>query len=325
MAGKFLAPIDVCALHKTMKRSLTFFHLNAQSVRNKEDDLHALLSRFSFTYDVIMISETWYQNDCEVLKVAGYTTHYLNRTVKKGGGVLLMAEKSLNLHVVPDYTKMTDDFEALTVSDSHNVFSVLYRPPNGNTAAFSTFLDKFISWANETEASLVIGGDMNINLLHPSPAQRDLLVVLESNACTNTINVPTRVQNNTETLLDLFITNYPTSSSFSGVIGVHISDHLPIFLITNLHKPRRSSDKEEQVSFQYVNPISLEEFRSAVLNIDWSEIYNMVDPDLAYNSFLHLFKSTYIKHFPNKTKTCNRKCATEKLENLGLQRASYFK
>lgn len=47
-----------------------------------------------------------------------------------------MAKNSLKLNIVADYSEMTDDFEILTVSNGDNVFSVLYRPPNGNTAAF---------------------------------------------------------------------------------------------------------------------------------------------------------------------------------------------
>ena len=50
----------------------------------------------------------------------------------------------------------------------------------------------------------------------------------------NTINKPTRVTPDTETILDHCLTNLNYSSVNSGILEYHISDHHPIFAVANL-------------------------------------------------------------------------------------------
>lgn len=70
-------------------------------------------------------------------------------------------------------------------------------------------------------------------MLNATTTQCELVRILESNACVNTTTLPTRIQNDSATLLDVFITNIDTQKLVSGVIGVNVSDNLPIFLMTN--------------------------------------------------------------------------------------------
>ena len=50
----------------------------------------------------------------------------------------------------------------------------------------------------------------------------------------NTINLPTRITETTDTILDHIITNLNSDSIVSGVITQYVSDHLPICGIVNL-------------------------------------------------------------------------------------------
>lgn len=51
-------------------------HLNARSACNKEDDIVLFLDQFSFSFDIVMLSETWYSNDCKMLNMEGYNTFF---------------------------------------------------------------------------------------------------------------------------------------------------------------------------------------------------------------------------------------------------------
>lgn len=76
---------------------------------------------------------------------------------------------------------------------------------------------------------MVLGGDINIKMLDATTSQCELVRLLESNACINTIPAHTRIQNGSATLLDVFITNIDAEKVLSGVIAADVSDHLPIF------------------------------------------------------------------------------------------------
>lgn len=57
------------------KPSVSFVHINAQSARNKEEELTLLLG-ITPPFDAIMLTETWYRSEQEVLKLDGYTSYF---------------------------------------------------------------------------------------------------------------------------------------------------------------------------------------------------------------------------------------------------------
>lgn len=90
MANLIYSASDVSHLYRTKKCTASFFHLNRHSARNKNDDLHALFSCFDFSFDVLMLTETWYQAESEVLRINGYNKHCWNCINKRGGNALLV-------------------------------------------------------------------------------------------------------------------------------------------------------------------------------------------------------------------------------------------
>lgn len=264
-----------------------------------------MLSSFGFPFDIVMLSETWYRND-EVLQVSGYVTHYLNRHDKKGGGVLLLTKSTLHCEVLKDFTRTTTDFEILTVQHGRSIFSVVYRPPVGNVVNFLEYIDNLLSWVNDNDYRLVLGGDININMFHDSPLRRRTVRVLESNACTNTISTPTRIQGNCESLLDIFVTNIDAQNVESGVITAQVSDHLPIFLIVNSSMLPLHPSADQHYTFQDINPFTLDKFRNEISRISWQDVYDKCDCDKAYELFLSAFKNTYAKSFKRKTKKARK-------------------
>lgn len=135
-----LTPVDLNTAVRSKKQTISYIHINAQSARNKEESLTALLTSFDFCFDVIMVTETWYRNEDEVLNLPGYVSYFLNRSDKRGGGIMLLVNKTYQCELIDSFTQITDDFEVLTVKSRNAVFSVLYRPPGGNVNIFLHFL-----------------------------------------------------------------------------------------------------------------------------------------------------------------------------------------
>lgn len=212
-----------------------------------------------------------------------------------------MIKKTFESEMIHEFTKMTEDYEVLTIVSKKNIFSVVYRPPSGSVTAFLQFLDTFISWVNDNNFNLVLGGDINMNMLNMTTDICDLVTMLESHACINTVKVPTRIQANSATLLDIFITNVDPTTLLSGVIGCHVSDHLPTFLILDERAAPKPNTEVQVSTFQDINPLTLQSFRNELSLVTWQAVYSSTDPNDAYERFLSIFKSIYAEHFARKT------------------------
>lgn len=95
----------------------------------------------------------------------------------------------------------------------------------------------------------------------------------------------------TSTLIDFFVTNCDVSSTIANLIRIHITDHLPIFLLIN--KPRAVVKNSHKKTFEVrnVTDVAMGVFRDALLNV----------------SFLRTFKELYKESFPYRNvKLCKK-------------------
>lgn len=74
--------------------------------------------------------------------------------------------------------------------------------------------------------------------------------------------------------------------------------------------PNKENKIDDLPTFQNVNPTTLEQFRSLVNTTDWDEIYNLGNPDDAYDTFLTTFTRIYniaFKYQPIRPKRSRQK------------------
>lgn len=284
--------------------SVKAIHLNSRSVRNKLLCLEEFFSEL-FQFSVIMLSETWSTCEYDVFKLANYKTYYLNRTQCRGGGVALLLCNSFDCEVLELYSMITPDYEILSLCTGKIVFSVCYRPPNGNVTLFIEMYDRFLSFVCENDYTLVAGGDFNINMSECNQYSRQFNTVILSSGFINVINVPTRVTGASESTLDIFITNSAPLKMEAGVISCHISDHLPVFLLleNNGSIPR----KHESIVYRCITDSTLNTFRDTLLQTNWDDVRSTNNANEAYNQFLSIFKTLYSLHFPTKVYRPTRK------------------
>lgn len=64
----YFLPEDVTKPNK----AISLLHINAQSARNKSDQLAVFLQQFNFQFDVIMLSETWYHDEADMFILPNY-------------------------------------------------------------------------------------------------------------------------------------------------------------------------------------------------------------------------------------------------------------
>lgn len=111
------------------------------------------------------------------------------------------------------------------------------------------------------------------------------------------IPTPTRITDSGATLINPFITNFPSDSVLSGTICTAISDHLPIYFIVHQSHciTRRAASA---IYYRAVNLSSLSCFRDEIEQTQWDDLFSISCADLAYDYFIRTISSVYNKHFP---------------------------
>jgi hypothetical protein len=101
-----------------------------------------------------------------------------------------------------------------------------------------------------------------------------------------TINKSTRITNTSSTLLDNIFTNNTHNCLLeSGIIKTDITDHFPIFLISNNITDNHSALKSS-IQMRQINENSLLHFRNLLSEkIDWNLIVQSQDANKAYDFF----------------------------------------
>ena len=101
----------------------------------------------------------------------------------------------------------------------------MYRPPTASVAYFNDMVDT-IEKAHNTDKHMVILGDMNYNYVFDETMSENPICLLENMfLLKQLIDAPTRVTENSSSLIDIILTNEPNHHEVSGVYKSSISDH----------------------------------------------------------------------------------------------------
>ena len=314
---------------------LSLIHLNARSLHSKFPDFKSFVNELSGKFDVIAISETWFNNDtCTSLyNLDGYSLHYASRKDKQGGGVALYILNSLNCRSVKTFCfeDMCESiFVELTLKKNvHVLVSCIYRKPG---SCVKTFCDKFRPLLHEIikpRQTAFICGDFNVNLLKHDEHNptRDFIDFMCNFNLKPTINKPTRITRDTQTLIDNIFTNEIMKPIETGIIISDLSDHLPIFIEIKLNSCQTTLDTNKVVSKRKLDEVAISNFKHSLQNIDWSEIVNndVTDVNHAYDAFLEKFLCKYNSSCPVRSITIREKKTNKPWMTTGLRRACHKK
>lgn len=275
-------------------QDLLLYHLNAQSLRNKIQEIEADLQQLKYTFDIIGFSETWYSSDADIIQFPDYDNISMFRKGKRGGGVSLYVKKTLPYDVLDDYTVLQDDIETVAVMHRNTAILLVYRPPSSTIDVVFEFLQSFLENASMNKWEVVIFGDLNIDLNKNNSNQLKLLELTLSYGCKNIIGSPTRVTEHSETLIDVCFTSFPANNALSGVFMSKISDHFPFFALFPLKKYYRDT----KCTRRSINEASIGRFCSLMAATNWTEVYCEPNPSKAYDIFLETCLKNYNDAFP---------------------------
>lgn len=85
---EFVQPrsVKLCAW---AKKTTYLIHINTGSLVKKYDRFVFLLEQFSFIFNVIMLTEIWFNSFNSVPTLPGYNCFFANRTNSRGGGIAI--------------------------------------------------------------------------------------------------------------------------------------------------------------------------------------------------------------------------------------------
>ena len=141
--------------------------------------------------------------------------------------------------------------------------------------------------------------DYNINILNYDTHSTtvEFVDMLYSHAFLPLMNPPTRITQNSATIIDnIFTYNIrELECGQNGILVTDISDHFPIFHIGKKTQIARTGDTYiSSRNYSHVNKLSSQQ---ALTEIDWSEMYMLSGTQSAFSLFYLRFLKLFDKHF----------------------------
>jgi len=293
----------------------SFFCVNCQSLTAHWDSLTSLLCRLSPNssrkWDVIGLTEIFRLHDYTNYTLTGYhpiiskTRH--NSSI---GGVGLYVRDTLKIDLsifIPHVCEII--FIELHISSSNTILvGIIYRPntqPQADLDIFSISLIDAINVINQEHKQIMILGDLNIDLLKCGTHDKtnNFIEDIFASGLSPLITRPTRITPHTATLIDHAYTNIQNKKISSGIIITDIADHFGIFVTIDKY----NIPKAHPTCKRFFNSTNIRHFKALLQNSDFTDILHIECPNIAYDTFLNIYKKHYETAFPLKRITYTKK------------------
>ena len=305
----------------------SLLHINARSLNKNFDSIEQLLSSLhTFPFSILGISETWlHSNSPPLYNIENYKLIRSDRAHSKGGGVALYTHNDLKIKLRPDLHIEGSEYlfiEILHDKYKNIIVGIIYRPPNYDNV--DTFVDKFdecLSKISQENKEVYLMGDYNINLLDTANNHTlKFISSLSSYAFQSHINKPTRISCTSRTLIDNIFSNVMHKNFINGILYYDISDHLPIFIVSNLIGNNQSIDKPKCKMQRKETKHNVDLLNSDLAKEEWRDVLRETDANAAYETFLHKLNFYYNKNIP-LVKIKTRKNAKQPWITKGIMRS----
>ena len=189
-------------------------------------------------------------------------------------------------------------FIELTTKPSNTLLGIIYRPPNNKLDLFKEYLCELLQKLVLQKKKCYLMEDFNLDLLKMGENHhiKDFINLMFSSMFYPLISKPTRITNSSATLIDnIFVNNFDECYK-CGILLADLSDHLPVFQITS-SLPRVNSTCDN-TKYRLINKKAIDQLCQDLEIEDWNDIYNEIDPQLAYDNFYNKLFKLYDKNMP---------------------------
>ena len=267
------------------ENGFSVLHVNIRSINKNFERFKSFYSKLNCTFSVICFSETCATDNSicngSNFQIENYTILHQVRESGKGGELTIFVHKEVYFKPRTDLSINSNDVESLCIEIHHKkdkniLFSVMYRPPNGDMTVFEKFCKNLLSAKNKTSKNISFAGDLNINVLdyESNKKVRYFLSSMFQYNMIPTINKPTHVTRNTATAIDHIITSTVISGVQHrfGIVKTDISDHFPIVFALDTCEKCKSEDKAQFFYKIIYGEEQIELFKHELSQIEWDNI-----------------------------------------------------
>ena len=287
----------------------SILHTNIRSLSLHHDELVSLSTHTNLNLDVIGVSEMWHSKDNPIssnVDIPGYK-FYETSSLSQNGGVGLYVKTTLTSNPRIELDSSTNDFETVWVEienkkDKNILICCVYRHPCSNIDILTSHFQNLLSKISSNKLVFILG-DFNINLLNydSHTPTNDFVNNLFSHSLLPCIHHPTRISQNSGSVIDNIYTNAMNANITSGNILMQISDHFPQFLV--LKNSQISHHKSVSFKHDY-SKFKEDKFLEDFNQTDFTYIDNMdMDMNTKFDRFLGELNSLSHKHAPVKKRS----------------------
>lgn len=264
-------------------------YLNVASILKNFEDIELHVEKFKPT--MLICSETCLTDDIidSEIFLTGYNLFRCNSFSRHTGGVIFYIRSNIKAEIIfnRSYSK---NLWCLSIyvknRELHGIYTAIYHSPNSSHADFMTYFEDVLEHIYDSSKLNVLVGDFNIDMSKIYTYSDKLNQIIRFHGMKQLINVPTRITEYSETIIDLVISN-DNSITCKICDGWKISDHESILIEI------KSSDKLDNVLLRQIT--SWDQYNSqGLMNIlsglDWGIWYNMnIDAKTAFlrNRIIH--------------------------------------
>ena len=310
MECNYLTPRQLKDKNLLSDEKFSILNLNIRSLRKNFDKIKECLKEMEHYFTIIGVSETHLkEKPTQYYDMPGYNFEYTNRVDRGKGGVGMYVSQLIEYKVRKDLNKTTPNFESCFIEiDRRNkkniVVGVIYRSFT-SIDYFIHEMNPIIETISNENKEIYIMGDFNIDLLKEEKYRQihDYLNMILSYSMLPTITKPTRITENSATLIDNILTNnYDVASA---ILVTDTSDHFPTVVSTssNVRKKETKSDEGKCYKRNYTND-NVNYLKESMSSIKWAEILHGDSVDEDYNIVVSTITDLIDKCIP--LRKCNR-------------------
>ena len=265
---------------------------NIRSVPLHFTNCVSYLDTLNVHFKIIALSETDINSHHAIYRMPNHSIEMNHREKKKGGDTSIYIHNYLQytvrreLRLRGDCNSVIVEILKTSINTKCNIIcGCVYRPPFMSLQLFNEHLSCVLGALQRIFVYVYIPGDFNVNTppIYNGGIARQKFINIYSSDFLSLITKPTRVTQNSSTLIDNIYCNIPkiSTSCKTGILRTSISDHYVIFCISineTLSSNRRCIEKR---SFCEMNVFA---FNNQLTNESWDFVYETECTQPAFTS-----------------------------------------
>lgn len=298
----------------------TFAHLNIRSVCRGFDLFSEMVTTEG--YSVLGLSETWLNQAVgnNNITIPNYRIVRKDRATR-GGGVAFYVHNTVKFSILEPPTHNDCPLEHLWISTKiagkRICLGTIYRPPNSNFNHCLECLENVLISFMANFDIILLGGDFNVDLLNLNNINTTHLTnFLNKYDLHQLISQPTRITENSKTLIDLIICSDKNFINDVNVINMEeISDHSMVDCSVKLKR-----NKQHQLLHTYrdFSKFDYDIFLVDLFRVNWAMIFELESIDEKVEFWNKNILEVFDMHAPYKTVRISKSPAPWLTDNLKL-------